>query len=212
MAANHTDCIVDKHEQKLYRTSNGLKIDPKEDGAASESKVETPPVFTLKDITIKAGTEQSILLGVTGQTEGYSIKSVAVEKNGSYHTKKFGIKLVKNQPISPTGLSITLTTNRNLKKGAYTFRMKIGKIGKGSKTTEQLIESMIHIIEDELKKEPQNGSCNDVPLVQALNNETLRENGSKNEQKYSPKKHTPAAQLNFTLENIKLHKLEAKNL
>lgn len=200
MAANKAELIVEKHKQKTCKPSNGLEtdpkktndlaIDPKDDGVASESNVETPPIFTLKDITIKAGMEQSILLGVTGQTEGYSIKSVEIEQNGSYHTKKFGVESLKNQPIPATGLSITLTTDPKLKTGAYTFRMKIGKRGKGSKTTEQWVEYMIHVIEDKVKNELENGSCSGLPPVQVSNNERLPKNTSKTKKKHSAKKGT----------------------
>lgn len=198
-AANHTDCIVNKHEQKAHRTSNGLTTNPKQDGATSESKVDTPPGFTLKDITIKAGTEQSILLGVTGDTEGYTIKSVSVRQNRSYYTDKFGVKSLKDQSIPPTGLSITLTTDPNLKTGAYRFRIKIGEIGKGSRTTEQWVECTIHVIEDNVKNEPQNGSCSGGPAVQLSNNETLLKNTSKN---HSTQTDTPSTQLSFTQKNI----------
>jgi len=200
MAANHTDFIVDKHEQKTQKTTHELKTDPKEDGGDLYSKVDTPPTFTLQDLTIKAGREQPILLGVTGQTEGYSIKSVSVERNGCYYTEKFGVKSLNKKPIPSTGLPIILAANTKLKTGSYVFRIKIGKIGKGSKTTEQSVECMIHVIEDKVKNEPQNGSCNGAPAVQVSNHEILQENSSKNKEKQSPKKHTP--QLNFTPENI----------
>ncbi|MGI2298657.1 hypothetical protein ACRRVB_02570 [Candidatus Cardinium hertigii] len=198
-AANHTDCIVNKDEQKAHRTSNGLTTDPKEDEIASERKADRPPIFTLKEITIQAGKEQSILLAVTGDTEGYAIKSFSVKQNSSYHTKKFGIKLFKNQTIPPTGLSIPLTTDSNLKTGAYRLRIKLGQTGKGSKTTEQCVECTIHVIEDEVKNEPQNGSYSDGPPVQVSNNETLLENTSKN---HSTQTDTPPAPLSFTEKNI----------
>lgn len=188
-ASKKIDFIVENQEQKTHTTTNLVAIDQKDDIIASASnderqknhfikkgddyqygssknaseqmhQVDTLLSFTLKDITIKAGTVQSILLEATGNTEGYSIKSVSIQNNGSNCTKKFGIgtATLKNKPIPPTGLPITLTTDPKLKAGSYAFKMKIGKTGKGSQATAQWVKCMIYIIEDEVKNETQNAS------------------------------------------------------
>ncbi|MGI2257170.1 hypothetical protein ACRRVD_01140 [Candidatus Cardinium hertigii] len=177
----------------------GQKNHSLSEDSAPTHQVNRPPTFTLKDITtIKAGTTSSMSLESTGHTEGYIIKSVSVKRNGSYYTNKFRVKSIENQPIPATGLSITLTTDPNLKTGAYTLRMKIGKTGKGSKPTEQWVEYMIHVSKDEVKNESEDSSCSDVPPVQVSNNERLPENTAKNKKKHSAKKHTPPTQLSFT--------------
>lgn len=188
-ASKKIDFTVENQEQKTNTTSNLVEIDQKGDIIAATSnhekgknhsikkefdyqnesskdtskqmhQVDTLLSFTLKDITIKAGTVQSIPLEATGNTEGYSIKSVSIQKNGSNCTKKFGIgtATLKNKPIPPTGLLITLTTDPKLKAGPYTFKMKIGKTGKGSQTTAQWVKCMISIIEDKAKNKTQNAS------------------------------------------------------
>lgn len=204
---------------KTYTTSNSPALDQKDDSAASKSngkrpskdavqmesnnrhknsknhsaqtnQVDTPPIFTLQDITIQPGTKQSTMLKVTDITEGYVIKSISVKEvkqNGSYHTSKFGVDILKNKPIPPSGLPITLTSDPTLKAGPYELKIRIGKTGKGSRQTEQWVKCRIHIIEDESK--------NNCPSKYEADT-------AENIQGYQEQNYTTPAEPSFTLKDV----------
>ncbi|WP_243516943.1 MULTISPECIES: hypothetical protein [unclassified Candidatus Cardinium] len=117
----------------------------------------TQPSFSLQDITMKAGTQESVMLEATGDTEGYGVKSISVSQDrvskAIYYTKKFGVEIFNNKPIPSSGLPIILNTDSTLQAGSYQLKIKIGQTGKGSQRTEQWVTSTIYIIQDQPKKE-----------------------------------------------------------
>ena len=168
--------------------SKPLQADPKQPDQAPPKfeledttiKAGTTQSIRLEEITINAGTTQSIRLKANGNTEGYIIKSISISKNGTYCTGKFGItedyKKRLKQPIPPTGLPITLTTNPRQQDGYYELKLKIGKTGKGSRPTEQWVECTIQVINDKAKNEKQNESCSAKQTIAAYNSNTMVQN------------------------------------
>ncbi len=173
-------------------------------------QIDTPPSFSLQDnLTIQAGTKQSIALAAMGKTEGYSIKSISIAKNGRYYTSKFGVGILTSTPIPPSGLPITLTADPALTAGHYELKIRIGKTGKGSRQTEQWAKSTIHIITDEVKNDKQEASCSTNQTIEPLSNETINNclnqdetDGSEKIQTHQAHKDTTPTQLNFTLKDI----------
>ncbi|MEF2228935.1 MAG: hypothetical protein V3581_02765 [Candidatus Cardinium sp.] len=142
-------------------------------GAEPTHPVDVPPSFSSKNISIKAGTQQSTMLEVTGQAEEYVIKSISVKvvkpkqktanQNGRYCTDQFQVKQLEGTPIPSSGLCITVTANPALQAGAYLLNIKIGKRGKGSRKTEQSVQCIIDVIKDQAKDDKQNVSNNEIP-------------------------------------------------
>lgn len=213
-ASKNIDLMREK--QKTFNLSNSTEIDPKDhvitsqgnserpndDAVQMESndrdknpknhlaqtnQVDTQPSFTLKDITTKAGTQQPIMLEVAGITEGYSIKSTSVTKNGTYYTKEFGVTKLNKKPIPPSSLPITLTTDPKLQAGSYELKIKIGKTGKSSQKTEQWVKCNIHVIKDEAKNHCLNKDKADT---------------AKDIQAHPEQNHTIPAEPSFTLKDI----------
>ncbi|WP_243018736.1 MULTISPECIES: hypothetical protein [Candidatus Cardinium] len=207
----------------LANSSNdSLKMEePHQDESSMGQLAENiQPSFTLKDITIHIGEKQSHMLEVAGVTAGYNIKSISVSQNRIYYTKQFGVERFNNQPIPTSGLPITLTTDSTLKAGVYELKIKIGKIGKNSKNTEQWVTCMIYVIKDEEKVqdtskiEKQNKSSHTPSKTQnipGLQSETIHHMGSiienepdtaKNKEADLTQGHTTPTQPSFSLQDI----------
>ena len=195
-----------------------------QDHSEQMDQADAQPSFTLQEITIKAGTKQSIRLEVAGSTEGYIIKSIAVTKKNitTPYAKQFGLDLLKGTPIPPSGLPVTLTTDAKLKAGLYELKIKVGKTGKGSRKTEHCVESTIHVIKDKVKNKKQNESYSENQTIQALNSEAIPQEAipqndglskaethiAENIQEHSTQKDTPPAEPSFT----DITKPEVRNL
>ncbi|WP_419241161.1 hypothetical protein [Cardinium endosymbiont of Nabis limbatus] len=113
-----------------------------------------PSSFTLtkNEITVNVEKPASIKLEATGNTEGYVIKSISVNKNGRYLTSKFNnIKAYQDQPIPSSGLTMHFTADTSLKAGDYQLKIKVGKKGPGSRQTEAWKECTIHVTNDAKK-------------------------------------------------------------
>lgn len=119
--------------------------------------------FQLTDIVLPAGETQSMTLAVLGNLETiveYTIKSVFVTKNTTTnYSKNFGIDELTNKNIPPSGLTFTIK-NTDMQPGIYTLKIKVGKQGKGSKITEQIVSCTITCVE--------NKKANDKPFIEQL--------------------------------------------
>ncbi|TDG93362.1 hypothetical protein [Cardinium endosymbiont of Culicoides punctatus] len=113
--------------------------------ASEEEYKEKPskPIFSLKDITIQTGNTEEMILEVQGPIEGYVVKSITI--NGKYDVHNFQLSALKNQSIPSTGLTFSINPVNTLRPGAYRLTIKVGKIGCGSRATEQYISCTITI-------------------------------------------------------------------
>ncbi|AXI23882.1 hypothetical protein CE557_035 [Cardinium endosymbiont of Sogatella furcifera] len=237
-AKNQVKYILKNQAQNTYRTTHSTEIDPLDQAdqattstanqmtdphpdeslkadAEPTHPVDVPPSFSLKDISIKAGTQQSTMLEVTGQTEGYVIKSISVKaakpkknatkQNRDYYTKEFQVKQLEGTSIPSSGLCITVTADPALQARRYLLNIRIGKKGKGSRKTEQSVQCIIDVIKDEAKDDKKNVSNNEIPQNDyATDNEhdCLNQDETDTLKEHLTQSYTIPAEPRFTLKDM----------
>ncbi|WP_419241162.1 hypothetical protein [Cardinium endosymbiont of Nabis limbatus] len=79
---------IDQKSNTETTEESDLDESPKDDSKQTEQIDPSPKFSFLKEINIKVGETKSIPLEATGNTEGYFINSISINKNGNYCPKK----------------------------------------------------------------------------------------------------------------------------